>query len=531
MSRELNLAEKFRDLRGDYSAAKQSRFRRRRTGLAPMGSGADYHYRSEADYLRIMETARDMDRNDCVVGQIIDRAVANEIQDGFTLSPLTGDNKLNQDLAAWWYEESIDADKCDLAGELAFWGQEQAVSRAEKIDGSILGLGTVGGQIELVEAHRLRTPTYNKKANIVHGVELDLTTRRPLRYWLTADDVGTGQAALKINDFRPVDARDADGLRQVFHPRLVKRPTQTRGISALSPIFDIVGMHDDIQFAQLLQKQIVTCFAIFREREANFQQMLAAGLQPGAKTEALPDGTEREIVGMGPGREFVGFPGEKFKLDSPRVPSPEFFPHCKLILTLIGINLGLPLVMVLMDGSETNFSGWRGAVDQARMGFRTNQRRLAEQWHTPIYLWRLRRRIAEEPALRSAAASKEISIYHHRWNMPTWPYIQPLQDASADLLRVRNALISQRRRCAERNMEWADLLVEICEDNAALIAKAHETAEQLNEKHPGLNVTWREIANLPTPDGVQIGITTGETGDERRGTGGGKQAKEQVDGT
>jgi capsid protein len=530
MPRELNLAEQFRNLRADYSAARTSRFRRRRTGIAPMGSGADYHYRSEADYLRVMEYARDMDRNDCVVGQIIDRAVANEIQDGFTLSPLTGDKTLDKDLAEWWYEVSIDAEQCDLAGELTAWGQEQAVSRAVKVDGSILGLGTIDGPIELVEAHRLRTPTYNKKANIVHGVEMNPKTRRPLRYWLTADDVGTGPATLKLNDFRPVEARDAFGRRQVFHPRLVKRPTQTRGISALAPIFDIVGMHDDIQFAQLLQKQIVSCFAIFREREKDFQQMLAAGLQSGGNIEALPDGTEREIVGMGPGREFVGFPGEKFKLDSPHVPNTEFFPHVKLILTLIGINLGLPLVMVLMDGSETNFSGWRGAVDQARMGFRANQRRMAEQWHTPIYLWRLHRHLAEDAALRSAANRGDVAIAHHRWNMPTWPYIQPLQDASADLLRVRNALISQRRRCAERNMEWADLVLEICEDNALLIEQAHLTAEELNRKHPGLGVTWREIASLPTPDGVQIGISTGEANNEGRGMKDAGQGKEQIDG-
>ena len=107
----------------------------------------------------------------------------------------------------------------------------------------------------------------------------------------------------------------------------------------------------------------------------------------------------------------------------------------RLILTLIGINLGLPLVMVLMDASETNFSGWRGAVDQARLGFRQNQKRLINRFHKPVYLWKVRQWMAEDAALRRAAARSDVNIFAHRWNPPTWPYIQPLQDATADLLR------------------------------------------------------------------------------------------------
>jgi len=503
-----SLIESFADMRADYSAAKQSRFRRRRTGLAPMGSGADYHYRSEADYLRIMEYARDMDRNDCIVGQTIDRAMENEIQDGFTLSPLTGDPKLNKDLAERWYEYSIDADRCDLAGERTFWELEQVVSRAIKVDGDIIGLATSSGAIELIEGHRLRKPTFSKNENVVHGVELNPLTRKPIRYWLTLEDVGTGPATLKLDQFREYAARDAKGNKQVFHVLRPKRATQTRGVSALAPVFDLVGMHDDIEFAQLLHKQIVTGFAVFREREKDFNQMFSAGEQTDATTEQLANGTIRQIEGMGMGREFVGYPGEKFKLDSPHVPDTEFAPYVRLILNLIGVNLGMPLCLLLLDPTQTNFSGWRGSVSQAQMGFRNNQRRLVDQFHSPIYRWQLRRWMAEDAALRNAAASGDIAIFDHRFNTPTWPYIEPLKEATADLVRTRNALISHRRRAAERGMEWSDLSTEIVEDNADLIEKSHLKAEELNGKYKGLNVTWREIASLPMAEGIQLSLNT-----------------------
>ena len=63
-----SLAGWFDGMRADYDAAKSSRFQRKRTGVSLGGSGADYHFRSEADYLRLMEYSRDLDRNDLAIG-------------------------------------------------------------------------------------------------------------------------------------------------------------------------------------------------------------------------------------------------------------------------------------------------------------------------------------------------------------------------------------------------------------------------------------------------------------------------------
>jgi len=74
------LAETFDEIRADYAAAKSSRFRRHRSGVPTSGAHADYHYRSESDYLRLMEWARDFDRNDVLVGSLLDRCCHNTVQ-------------------------------------------------------------------------------------------------------------------------------------------------------------------------------------------------------------------------------------------------------------------------------------------------------------------------------------------------------------------------------------------------------------------------------------------------------------------
>src|ERR1700678_938041 len=151
-----NLAEAYEGLRQDYNAAKMSRFKRQRTGmLTTIGTGADYHYRIQSDYLRVMEYSRDMDRNDAVIGQGIDRAVLNTIQDGLTPDPQTGDAVLNRDIRDQFDDWADDEEQADAAGESTFYDLQFQALRATFVDGDILGLPTVDGQLQTVEAHRL----------------------------------------------------------------------------------------------------------------------------------------------------------------------------------------------------------------------------------------------------------------------------------------------------------------------------------------------------------------------------------------
>ena len=116
------------NMKADYDMSTESRFMRRRTGLAPQGGPADYHTRNESQYYNDIEKARDMDRNDSVIGQTIDRSVSNEIQEGFTLDPQTGDKSADKAIKAWWDSWSKDPDAVDIAGEMTFMDFEYAAS-------------------------------------------------------------------------------------------------------------------------------------------------------------------------------------------------------------------------------------------------------------------------------------------------------------------------------------------------------------------------------------------------------------------
>ncbi len=507
----MSLAETFSTLRADYDAARQSRFRRSRSSVSGIGRSGDWHYRSDGDYLRIMELSRDFDQNNLVVGQGVNRLVDNVLQEGFTLDPQTGDDDLDKFMKTRWKQWAEDPDRCDLAGELDFHGLEQKALRQTIVDGDVLGvLPQTEEQIEMIEAHRLRSPTRTKR-NIVHGVLLD-ENRRRLEYYFTKNDVDLYQAIL-LRDLAPRPVRDEDGNRQILHIYNPKRISQTRGVSHLAPISDVLGMHDDLQFAKLVQAQSASIISILHTLDESAEGNIPSGYGPESQ-ETLKDGSTRTLMKVSPGTEYWGLPGEKLEGFAPNVPNPEFFPHAMLVLTFVAVNLDLPVSVLLLDPSNTNFSGWRGAIDQARKGWRKIQTWLRLRFHRPVYRWKVRQWLATVPDLKrlqTASKSDSIDVFAHRWNAPEWEYIEPLKDASADLLITRNALNSQRRVQAKRGRDWEEVSTEIVDDNGNAIVKAKTKAQEINKQFPeDQPVHWREVLSLPVAEGVQVSINAGD---------------------
>lgn len=504
-----SIAESFDDARCDYEAAKRtSRFQRRRRGIPTSGASADYHYRSEADFLWMQEIARDLYRNDMVIGQMTDRAVINWMGSGLTPDPDTGDKTLDKDLKERWTEESEDPDTCDVAGELTFHEQELMVGREILVAGDTFGIFTDEGTVQHIESHRCRSPQRTQR-NIIHGIECDRTTKKRQRCWFTKESLDPmQQTKITVKDLRPVDVRDEEGECQVMHVYSPKRFSQTRGVTAYAPIIIPAGMFDDLQFAHLLKSQLNAFWLLVRKREKGFFDD-NPNVQHFGVTNNDFTGTRR-VDDIAPGSEIGASPGEDIQPWNPNNPPAEFFPHAKLILTMMGINLGMPLVLVLMDASETNFSGFRGAIDQARLGFRHNQRILKARFHRPFWRFKLNFWADGDPVLAAARERLGKRYLKHKWNTPGWPYIEPTKDAQGDLIRSSNMQTSPRRLATERGFDWADIVSETVEDRRLAIETACEAAKKLNSqfKLDGSDmISWRDLAPLPNPGNVTIALS------------------------
>lgn len=502
MKKDLSkVSRSFHSLQSDYDMSRESRFIRQRTGLAPQGGSADFHTRNEWLYYRDIEKARDVDRNDSLISQAVDRAVSNIVQDGFTLDPQTGDEGLDLELRERWLAFAEDPDACDIQGEFTFHDFEVHALRSMFIDGDIVFLALGDGRIQAIEAHAVRSS--QPRDDTVLGVTLD-EYRRRLAYWISVDPIDPYRGPQDTNAV-PVEVRNAKGFRQVLHVYNPRRMTQTRGVTILAPIFATIGMRDDIDFAMLVQRQVASCFAIIRKQQHIPEVPHAPPSYGDSSTIQVGTDGVRYIENIAPGMEIFGQPGEEITGFTPDIGGGGYETQLRSTLQTIAVNLGLTLGQFLLDASDSNFSGWRGATDEARKGFKLNQRNLRTRLHEPLYRLKVAQWMEEDRALRAIAKQGSISVYSHRWNVPSFAYIDPVKDAQGDAVRISSALTSPRRLHAEKGVDWEDLLGEIVSDNAKAISAAKETAAALNKQgSEGPPVHWRELISLPMPNGVQM---------------------------
>jgi len=513
-SENLNVLDAFDGARSDYNASKRNRFRSQVTGVSAVGSGADYHYRNESDYLRMMELARSYDRNDIVVGQGVDRLINNVLQDGMKLDANTGDDDVNLHLKNKFDAWSNDPDVCHSARELTLHEMARMTLRHNAFDGDFFLLTIRDGTLETIEAHRVRTPR-NTTLNVIHGVKVD-PHRRPLEYWITKDDLNPLRSLQKVSDIHKIAARGDDGHRQVLHVKKIKRVSQTRGITWLAPIVDAVGMHDDLQFAQLVKAKVASCFAILEEYK-NMDPPGAETRTGAQEIQTMSDGLQRVIEGVAPGVIYRGPRGAELKGFSPNVPNPEFFDHALLILTFIAINLHLPLAVLLLDPSKTNFSGWRGAMDQAREGFKELQKWMIAKFYRPIYLWKLRQWMVNDRELIALVAARGVTqaaLMMHKFSPPAWRYIEPNKDAMADTQIIKGRLNSRRSQLAERGRDIDDVDLESIKDQEKLITLSIEAADRINRQYPDAMVDWREVGGFD----LKGKLTAGASRNQRKTT-------------
>lgn len=521
----LDLPQSFKaaleDYRSEYDIGGTGRYLPTPRGISSSGSGADYHYANESKFFRAIERARHYDRNNMVVGQGINRLTANLVQDGFTLDVNTTDKKIDQDLKDAWYAWCDDPEACDSEGEKTFFEMEHLATRSIPVDGDTFCLTRDDGKLQWMEAHRCRRPRSLKRAvdACVHGVNMNANTARRTSYFFTKEDIGPLGTVNALKDVIEIPARGEDGEKQVLHLHWPLRFSQRRGVTAFAPVALPIQYHDDIQFATLVAAQMQSCWAIIEETQQQVTPpppRTGAEAQLGARTtDTYDDGVSRTVEGIAPGMRIRGREGWTHRGFSPTIPGPQYKEHALMVLSIISINLDLPLVVFLLDATQTNFSGWRGAIDQARIRFRLMQRLTISRFYTPVWKWFVRQQIAEDHVLASAFKKLGPQIFGHTWHPPTWSYIEPHKDISANALELATLQTSPRRQRARQGEDFDDVVPEIVDDAGKLLEAAELKAKDLNTRlKPKEEFTREEVLRVFTASGINVSANQDPPGKE-----------------
>lgn len=504
-----SIVNKFSEIKADYDGMRPSKFRRERRYL---GGSADAHLGySWLQYWKLRETCRDMMRNDGIIGQALKRAADNIFRGGFKLEMQTGNKGLNDEIEGLMGEWMANPYRCDARETLTFHEQAKQAWLQLSFDGDVFGALNQDGYVQWVEGDRCVTA--GARANMVHGVLLGRRDE-PVEYWFAKPYLPYERTmhTMKVGDTFPVAAKDSYGERAICHLFKPSRFSMTRGVPLFTGCLDTAGMLEDLNFAKLVQAQVVSCISAWIETspDPNAKPSTPAiGSQPGR--QSLPDGTSAIIEKLEPGKVPILPPGKKMVPFTPAVPNAEYFQHVQLLLRIIGANIGLPLSIILLDTSSTNFSGYRGELEQARMGFEDNQQFMIHRLHRPVTRWKIRSFLADR-LIKSRAADgmlKTGEIFQHKWLGQGWPYIEPQKDATADATILANMLDSPRGVASRKGREFDDILNETIADNTATVKRCIEAAQAIS-KSTGEDVTWRDVLD---PRKATIKVTADDQGE------------------
>ncbi len=449
----ISLSNKF----GSYRGADRHRLR---SSWFPGGGSADEDIIPDLSIIR--ERSRDLNRNDAHASGITNTMTTNVIGTGIRpqsrvdcdllhVSDEEADKFQKQAEHAWkrWHPAA------DAGKRMDFYEIQQLVDRQILENGEAVIIPTMikdkkrpySIALQVIESDRLATPPDRRGDKTVRaGVKLGENCE-PVSYFIQKNHPGDFRYSRPAEkDFIEISARDKFGRPNVIHLYPVQRSGQTRGVPFFASVLTYFKDLADYSEAELVAARIAACFSIFITSEASMD--LNTGYDKnfqGQHLEALEPGMIRHLL-----------PGESISSFNPQRPSATFEPFVERVLRAISAALGLPYELVAKDFSKTNYSSARAALLEARRYFKVRQEWLARKLCQPV--WEM---VIEEAYLRRELGN--IYFYenkdcwmHASWITPGWEWVDPLKEAKAAEVGLKNGIITHSDLLATQGKDWEE---------------------------------------------------------------------------
>lgn len=445
----------------------------------PMSQGGSADQHARYDRAQLVRQSQAFDRDNGIYEGVINRAVDNILGEGFGLQARTDSARFNAQAEQLWQDFWEDP---EVRGVFSGFETESIATRALFVDGDFAVIKTdpalTGGKIQLIESERITWlhNWSNGKARVEQGVRID-SLGRPTGFYI-ADYNTFGQVI-------PASAKLYSAEDVIFVANL-KRASQTRGVPALVTNFPMFHRIADVCDSEAVAWQLLSrmAIAVLKKSEPEVANQLSE--DDPAKIDAGARELGERIQDFDYGMIFHGEPGEEIKGIERNVPGSNFTASVTMFLRLLGLPVGFPLELILLDWSKTNYSSARAALEQAFRMFTRWQRRLKRGFYAPIYRWKIQQWIDE------GRLPNRSDAFAHEWISPSFPWIDQLKEAEAWGMRIDRGLSTHAEACKSLNKDRGDWLLMRRRE----IEESIQTANEVNAKYPNANVDWRQFAGM-----------------------------------
>lgn len=318
---------------------------------------------------------------------------------------------------------------------------------------------------------------------------------QPIEYHIDA----TGDASLWTPSGRIVDI-PASEMIHGFHRT---EPGQVRGVPLLASVLETVSdlrEYDQavLDAAKLAAQHSAVLFT--KSPEANLTNVPAGSSAPMRRGEITVMPAQWELTQMDAKQPTAQY--QMLRIERQRE---------------IGLIVGMPVMIVRLDSGDHTFSSARFDAEVYRRQLRRAQRQCERNFCDRI----LPRLIAWARVMATTgdprfAAFRSTAEYEAKWEWPTMPQGDPFREAQAEQLRLNAGTISQSEVCAANNRDHEQVAEQRDreqrdENRRAVerIAEMFRMIEQVNAAHPGLNLTWPQIATIGGATSAPAGYLQG----------------------
>lgn len=373
------------------------------------------------------------------------------------------------------------ADEADIAGKLHYYELMQLAKRQDIESGEFLIVKTLSNDrsrflpyaLQIFESEwltgRNSTPK-SKHAEIDQGIEFDRRTGRVIAYHFTNPDTyySAGEP-IRITQ------------NQIIHGFQTLRPGQLRGISPFATAIMVAKDLSDYMDAEIDAAKMAAKYLALVTTPDPHSFQAGRGLTTDTAGKKI-DEMENAIV------EYLR-PGEDIKIASNPRPGSNFPPFVKLILTMIGISVGVPYELLSGDYAGMNYTVSRSARNDFAHLLKPVTKRHVRQFCKPTF----------DPFVESAVLNGKLPFrsyfrnpapYHRsEWQAPGMESVDPLRETKARIDEVKACLRSPQEIVASRGRDLEEVYKEI--------KAAKEMAEEMGLDFNEIFAVGTGVANNP----------------------------------
>lgn len=423
--------------------------------------------RQEFDRATLVAESRTHFHDNALYRGVIGRLVDNVVGNGFGLQVTGGSEAQNKALEDNW---KVFWRRPEIRGLWTGAEVERQAITEVAVAGDVGFIKTNRGLLQAIESERI------SHGDGKTGVEMT-AEGRVTSYWVR--DYGATGTTLASTE-KPIAA-----AHMIFLANL-DRFSATRGMPALVPALPMFHRINDVCDSNALAWQLLSRMAIkITADRAPEEAHLGSRIDSSAQATSTQYDLAARVQDLGYALAFHGKPGENIEGIERNIPQQNFMDSLRAFLRVTGLPLGMPLELILLDWSQSNYSAARAALEQAWVTFRVWQAKLS--WFLDQVIgWK----IAEWTA--SGAISAPADGFTINWIAPSFPWLDQLKEAEAWASKLDRGLETQARAIKSLGND-PDVILEAREKE---IRDAIKRADGIEKDFPKRKVPYEYFCGL-----------------------------------